>query len=490
MKVHFIGIGGIGVSALARYYLEKGHKVSGSDLVSSEITDALKEKGAKIFIGHNPKCLTPGVKQVIYSPAIQKNNPELKKAYKLQTTRLPAPRAQASDGQANYKLQIMSYPEALGELTKKYFTIAVCGSHGKSTVSAMIGLILTKAKLDPTVILGTKLKEFAPHQKNGGGSNCRVGKGKYLVIEADEYKESFLNYWPRIIVLTTLEPDHLDYYKNFKNYISAFKKFISHLPKNGYLIANKDDKNIYPTFSTIVENMGHYSLRQKEAKKIKKILKVPGKHNVQNALAALAVARALSVPDEISFKALSEYKGSWRRFEVIEADKRGYLRGFTPKITLISDYAHHPTQIKATLEAAKERFSDKKIWVVFQPHQYQRTYYLFKDFVKVLSEAPIDKLIITDIYEVAGRENKKIKKKVSSEKLVKRIMNYELEIRNKIMYIPTIEKAVDYLKKNLKGEEVVIVMGAGDVYKLADLLIDPVRNMPPHEFLTGLTKNK
>ena len=142
----------------------------------------------------------------------------------------------------------------------------------------------------------------------------------------------------------------------------------------------------------------------------------------------------------------------------------------TPKITLISDYAHHPTQIKATLEAAKERFSDKKIWVVFQPHQYQRTYYLFKDFVKVLSEAPIDKLIITDIYEVAGRENKKIKKKVSSEKLVKRIMNYELEIRNKIMYIPTIEKAVDYLKKNLKGEEVVIVMGAGNVYKLVDKL--------------------
>jgi UDP-N-acetylmuramate--alanine ligase len=207
LKVHFIGIGGIGVSALARYYLEKGAEVSGSDLVSSEITNALKEKGAKIFIGPHDcsrlKLEQPGL--VIYSPAIKEDNPELKWAKKK-------------------GIKCQSYPQALGELTKKYFTIAVCGSHGKSTVAAMIGLILTKAKLNPTVILGTKLKEF-------GDSNFRMGKSKYLVIEADEYKKSFLNYWPKIIVLTTLEPDHLDYIK--------ISKIIFQLLKNSFPICQK-----------------------------------------------------------------------------------------------------------------------------------------------------------------------------------------------------------------------------------------------------------
>jgi UDP-N-acetylmuramate--alanine ligase len=462
MKLHFIGIGGIGTSALARYFLEKGHKISGSDLVSSEITDALKKSGVKIFIGHNPKCLTPGVKQVIYSPAVPKDNPELKKAFRLQTS--------------NFKLRVLSYPEALGELTKKYFTIAVCGSHGKSTVTAMIGILLKKAGFDPTVIVGTKVREF-------GDSNCRVGKSKYLVIEADEHFASFLNYWPKIIVLTALEADHLDYYKNFKNYLVAFKKFIAHLPDDGILTANKDDKNTkkllkicHNNFRTIGQKLLFFSMKQKEAKKIRKILKVPGEFNVSNALAVLAVARILKVPDKISFKALSEYKGTWRRFELVEADLRGFKRGSTRKITIISDYAHHPTQIRETLKAAREKFKNKKIWCVFQPHQYQRTFYLFDDFVKVFRKALqktedgplLDKLIITDIYEVAGREDKEIKKKVNSEKLVKRIMNYELGIRNKIMYIPTIEKAADYLKKNLKGGEVVIVMGAGDIYKLCE----------------------
>ena len=203
MKIHFIGIGGIGVSALARYYLKKGYKISGSDLSSSEITDTLKKLGAKIFVGkHNAKNLPKDTNLVIYSPAVLQNNPELK--------------------EATYRgLTPVSYPEALGELTRKHFTIAVAGSHGKSTVTAMIGILLTKAGLDPTVILGTKLKEF-------GDSNCRVGKSpegepsvpygarKYLVIEADEHFASFLNYWPKIIVLTTLQPDHLDYYKNYE----------------------------------------------------------------------------------------------------------------------------------------------------------------------------------------------------------------------------------------------------------------------------------
>ena len=431
MKIHFVGIGGIGVSALAKYYLEKGCRISGSDLVSSEITEALKKLGAKIFTGkHKTKNLPKNANLVIYSPAVKPNNPELKEAKKL-------------------KIKCQSYPEALGELTKKYFTIAIAGSHGKSTVAAMTGLLLEKAGLDPTVILGTKLKEF-------GSSNCRVGKSKYLVIEADEHLASFLNYWPKIIVLTTIEADHLDFYKNLKNYVLAYKKFISQLPKSGILIANKDDKNIQKLKSQISKlhlKTQNYSLKQLEAKKIKKILKIPGKFNISNALAALTVTRVLKIPDKISFKALSEYKGSWRRFEIT---KTLYPKPYT----LISDYAHHPTQIKVTLEAAREKFPRKEIWCIFQPHQYQRTYYLFKDFVKVFKEAPVDKLIITDIYDVAGRETLKIKKKVSSEKLVKKIS------KNKVIYLKK-EEILDYLKKNLRGGEVIMIMGAGDIYNLS-----------------------
>ncbi|MBZ9572096.1 UDP-N-acetylmuramate--L-alanine ligase [Patescibacteria group bacterium] len=442
MKIHFIGIGGIGVSALSQYYLKKGWEVSGSDLVSSEITEILKNKGAKIFIGkHHAKNLSRGINLVIYTPAVQSDNPEFKEAKKR-------------------KIKLQSYPQALGELTKKYQTIAISGSHGKSTTCTMIALILIRAGLDPTVILGTKLREFGS-SRVGTVGNFRFGKSKYLVIEADEWQASFLNYWPKIIVLTNIEREHLDYYKNLNHILKTYKKYILHLPKDGVLIANKDDpnttkllllKSMRSTFSTIVGNVLHYSLRQNEAKKIKRILKIPGKHNISNALAALAVARVLKIPDKITFLALSEYEGSWRRFEIIK----------TKPFTLISDYAHHPTNVRVTLKAAREKFKRKKIWVVFQPHQYQRTYYLFDDFVKVLKAAPIDKLIITDIYDVAGREKKKIKGQVSSKKLVKAIN------KKWAICLPSIEKAANYLKKHLKGGEVVIVMGAGDIYKLCN----------------------
>ncbi len=412
LKVHFIGIGGIGVSALAKYYLTKDHKVSGSDLVFSKITQSLRKKGAKIYIGkHKTKNLPKDADSVIYSPAVQGNNPELMMANLL-------------------KIRCLSYPQALGELTKKYFTIAVSGTHGKSTTTAMIGLLLTKAGLDPTVIVGTKVKEF-------GDSNCRVGKSKFLIIEADEHFASFLNYSPDIAVITNIEADHLDYFKNLNNVVKAFKKFAKKLKKNGILIREKEYKNT------------------KAAKKLRQILKVPGEYNVSNALAALTVARILKVPDKISFKVLSGYKGSWRRFEV----KQGRLG--RKQLTVISDYGHHPTEIRVTLKAAREKYPKKKIWCIYQPHQYQRTYYLFADFVKAFKRAPIDKLIITDIYDVAGREEKKIKKKVSSEKLIKKIS------RSSAIYLPK-KEIINYLKNNLQGEEVVIIMGAGDIYELVD----------------------
>ncbi len=464
MRIHFIGIGGIGVSALARYYLSQGHEVSGSDLVKSEITEALKREGVTIRIGKHKiskiknqtaKIHIKNQKNypdiVIYSPAITPDNPELKFARKLQT---------------------ISYPQALGELTKQYYTIAVCGTHGKSTTTSMIALTLIKAGFDPTVIVGTKLKEF-------GNSNFRLGKSRYLVIEADEHMASFLNYWPQIIVLTRLEADHLDYYKNLNNIFKAFLEFIGHLPKGGTLIMNGDDVNISKIKnqkSKLHIKNQKYSLKQIEANKLKKILKIPGIHNVSNALAVLAVARQLKIPDKITFQALSEYRGAWRRFEITNTNlcETKQIHEKTRKIIIVSDYGHHPTEVLVTLQAAREKYPKKKIWCVFQPHQYQRTYYLFKDFVRALAQAPVDKLIITDIYSVAGRESARIKKLVNSEKLVKAIIEAEkrgLTHRltrkgRETIFIPEIRKIKEYLLANLHGGEVVVIMGAGDIYNL------------------------
>ena len=396
LKVHFLGIGGIGVSALAQYYLAKGHEVSGSDLVSSEITEDLKKKGAKVTIGEN--ITKKDADLIIYSPAVSVHSAGV---------------------------HTMSYPEALGELTKQYYTIAICGTSGKSTTTAMISLILIKAGLDPTVIIGTKLKEF-------GDSNFRAGKSKYLVIEADEHFGSFLNYWPKMIVITNIEADHLDYYKNIENIKKAFNKFISHLPEDGILLGlrNSTDRT-----------------------KLKKILKVPGEHNVYDASLALAAARTLNIPDKVSFKALSEYKGAWRRFEIVQ----------TKPFILVSDYGHNPAKVTAALKAAREKWPKKEIWCVFQPHQYQRTYYLFKDFVKTFRQAPTDGIIITDIYDVAGREERKIKKDVNSKKLVEAIA------RESVTYLPNRE-VLPFLKKNLRRGQVLIIMGAGDIYKMVDAI--------------------
>lgn len=429
-KIYFVGIGGIGTSALAGFYLNKGVEVLGSDLVYSEIIEVLEKIGAKIFIKHLAKNLPKDAHLVIYSPAVKPDNSEIKKARKL-------------------GIKVQNYPQALGELTKEHFTIAVSGTHGKSTTASMIALLLTEAGLDPTAIIGTKLKEFE-------GNNFRAGKGKYLVIEADEWQASFLNYWPKIIVLTNIEAEHLDYYKDLGHILRTYREYIGRLPKKGVLVVNGDDKNIsklqIPDAKFQIQK---FSLKQKEAKRLREIIKVPGKHNIYNALAALAVARALKIPDKLSFKTLSEYRGAWRRFEI----KKGSLGN--KKFIIISDYAHHPTEIKATLEAAQEKFSDRRIWCIFQPHQYQRTFYLFDDFVKVFSRAlqHLNKLIITDIYDVAGREEGEIKKKINSRKLIKKIDNARAIYLSK-------GRIKNYLEKNLKKGEVVIIMGAGDIYKL------------------------
>ncbi|MEK7578391.1 MAG: Mur ligase domain-containing protein, partial [Patescibacteria group bacterium] len=238
MRIHFIGIGGIGVSALAQYYLAKGHEISGSDLESSEITEFLDKKGIKVFIGQKPENVSADLDLIIYSPAVPQDNPEFKKAKEL-------------------GVRMKSYPGALGELTEQHYTIAVSGSHGKSTTTAMVGLILERAGFDPTVIVGTKLKEF-------GNFNFRAGKSKYLVIEACEYDGSFLNYSPQIIVVTNVDKEHLDYFKTFSNVKKAFKKFMMRLPAGGFLVANKEDENM-PKITNNQFSSFYYATNQKEA---------------------------------------------------------------------------------------------------------------------------------------------------------------------------------------------------------------------------------
>jgi UDP-N-acetylmuramate--alanine ligase len=425
MKIHFIGIGGIGVSALARYYLGKGDEISGSDVVSSLITEDLVKQGAKIMVGPNVPENIKDHDLVIHSPAVRENNPELV--------------------EAELKgMKILSYPQALGEITKEYFTIAVSGTHGKSTTTAMIGLILTEAGLDPTVIVGTRLKEF-------GDSNFRMGQSKYLVIEACEHEESFLNYWPKIAVVTNIEEDHLDYYQTIEKIKDAFNVFVSHLGNDGVLVKLKGTEVRWDK-KTI-----EFSLdEEKDVKRLREIIKIPGDHNVLDALAAIKVARELKVSDEVSFGTLSKYIGSWRRFEETQF----------PDFVLIDDYAHHPTEILATLKGARQKYPNEKIYCVFQPHQYQRTFLLFNDFVKVFKEVIdtklVDKLFLIDIYDVAGREGGELKDQVDSIKLAASVPN--------AIYI-----AKEELFPALKGGEVIIFMGAGNIYDLSQDFKDNIR---------------
>jgi UDP-N-acetylmuramate--alanine ligase len=413
-KIHFIGIGGIGVSALAKFYLEKSWQVSGSDACPSKITDDLEKRGAEVLIGQREENIKD-FDLVVFSPAVREDNPELKRA-------------------REKGIRTLSYPQALGELTREYFTIAVSGTHGKSTTTAMLGLILIKAGLDPTIIVGTKLKEF-------NDSNYRGGKSKYLVIEACEHEASFLNYWPQIIVVTNVEADHLDYYKNLDNVKKSFKEFVSHLKPDGVLV-KRDDVEI--DFQNTIE----FSLKEKEL--LNNVLKIPGEHNVLDALAALKTAGVLGVDDKISLSALSLYQGSWRRFEITE------LPGFV----LIDDYAHHPTEIQATLRAAREKYSDKKIYCVFQPHQYQRTQLLFDDFVSAfkdsVSQGFVDKLMFLDVYDVKGREGSGEEKEYNSEKLAEAVGAKRIDAES--------------LRKELEGGEVAIMMGAGDIYNVSEEL--------------------
>lgn len=434
VKIHFIGIGGIGISGLARIYLEKGCKISGSDLAASETIKDLRKLGAKIKVGKHQKGNLPlNTHLVIYNLAISEDNPELREA----KTR---------------GIRSLTYPEALGELTKKYFTICVSGTHGKTTTTGMISLILLKAGLDPAIIIGSKLKEL-------NNANARLGESKYLVIEADEYKRAFLNYHPDIIVITNIEEDHLDYYKDLKDIKRAFGNFVGLLPKNGFLITTNSIVQLFNC--SIVQGIKIIDYEKGPWKEIEQVLKIPGEHNVKNALGAFAVGKVLGIKEEIILKALDGYTGAWRRFEI----------KYDREATVIDDYGHHPTEIQATLRAARQKYGKRRIWCVYQPHQIQRTEKLFRGFTKAFQGA--DRVIIAKIFAVSGRDE------ISRDNLIALSQKLAREIsrkRSEAVYLEHFSEIIHYLLKNVRRNDVVIIMGAGDINQLTPRLITVLKN--------------
>jgi UDP-N-acetylmuramate--alanine ligase len=435
--VHFIGMGGIGMSALARYFKYQKYIVSGSDRVRSDMTSKLSHEGIKVFIGHASSNLSRDISLVIYNRAIPKDNQEL-----------VAARVR--------KLKTIPYAEALGELTKKYKTIAITGSHGKSTTTAITGLVLAHSGLDPTVFVGTELKEFK-------GKNIRVGKSPYMVLEADDFGKAFLDYSPTIALITNIDREHFDTYPTLKSAQKSFLQFLERVKENGTFILNKDDKNLFSLRANISKiakakraRIIWYSISARAALRIKKVMGIPGVHNLSNAMGAYSVARVLGIPESKILSSISKYHGAWRRMEY-----RGVFHG----AKVYDDYAHHPTEIKATLQAFKEKYPNKKILCVFQPHQARRLQALFKEFQSVFDLA--DKTIILPIYAVAGRDEKA---KLDSEALVRAIQ--KKQPKKLLFYLgqpKNLKKALlQLVAKNQWPNTVLIMMGAGNIVKYTD----------------------
>jgi UDP-N-acetylmuramate--alanine ligase len=443
-KIHIIGIGGIGVSALAKLLSRRGAEVSGSDLVVSDITKELEFDGKRIFIGHSTENVSADCDLVIYSPAVPMDNPE---------------RAVARER----GILEMSYPEALGELTKEFRTIAVAGTNGKSTTTAMLGLILEEAGFDPTVIVGTKVPSF----KHG---NMRVGKGgSWLVVEACEYREHFLHLQPEFAVITNIEEDHLDYYRDLAHIKEAFQKFVDKVPEIGRVIFNADDVSCR---ELVYKNSTSFGIENGEYRAINRIsglgqqtfelwqdnnhlgdivLQIPGSFNVMNAMAAAVTALSVAVPFGAVQAGLEKFFGVWRRFERV-----GKFKG----ADVFSDYGHHPTAIKGTLEAAREFFPDRRLVLCFQPHQHERTKTLFNDFVDSFTGA--DVLIIPEIFAVAGRTEDL---DISARDLVNAIK--EKYPTKEIVYAENLSAAEKLLHEFIQPGDVLIIQGAGDVDSLA-----------------------
>ncbi len=425
-KVFFIGIGGIGISAIARMMLQEGKEVFGSDISESDITRELQNLGAQVTLGQGIEFVPKDMDLVVYTIAIKKYDPEFYK--KLESLGAPT----------------LSYPEMLGVITEGKYTIAVSGTHGKTTVTAMIAKILIDAGRDPSVIVGSLLKDTK--------SNLIVGKSEFFVVEACEYERSFLNLRPKILIITNIEADHLDYYKDIDDIKNAF----------GQLVLQTDDAVAHNGNANISMLARKYKGRVVDyGKFLEKVpkLSVPGVHNRMNAASALAVADILKIPEEVAKKSLSDFSGTWRRLE-----KRGVTGS---GVIVYDDYAHHPTEIRASLQGLRELYpkGEKKITVLFQPHLYSRTKALFDDFAKSFKDA--DRVLLLPIY--FAREA--LDESVSSEKLANAIYAFFLKEGEQFCVdaFPDFESAEKFVSNlNLGSSDVFVTMGAGEAYKVAD----------------------
>lgn len=445
--IHMIGIGGISMSGLAEILKNKGYTVQGSDANDSNIIKKLRENNIDVVIGHNENNIK-NASAVIFTAAIKKDNPEYIEA---QRRNIP----------------LIERSVLLGEITQLFSdTIAVAGTHGKTTTTSMLSTAFINCEKDPTITVGGELNLI--------DGNYKIGQSKFLITEACEYVESFLELSPKVSVVLNVEADHLDYYKDINHIKSSFQKFLDKLPKDGFAVLNADDKNSYELFKNTkcniisfgIKNMAKYTAQNIIFERDKTyynlyidnklvsevILSVPGMHNIYNSLACIAVCDLykLNLKDVIS--SLKDFCGAKRRFE-----KKGILNG----VEVYDDYAHHPSEIKATLLAAKSK-NMKKVWCVFQPHTYSRTKALLSEFAEAFYNA--DKVIITDIYAAREKDNGEI----NSQDLVNEIK----KTSNNAIYIKDFSDIETYLKDNLKAGDMLLTIGAGNVYKIGEELVE------------------
>ena len=448
VKFHFIGIGGVGMSGLAKLMLKNKASVSGSDEAKSAATDQLKEIGANIKIGHNAANLNNDTRTVVISAAIKEDNPELKLAK-----------------QKNCK--IYKYAQMLGLLANNYDAVAVAGTHGKSTTAGWLAFCLKQAGLKPNFIIGANISQL--------DASSAAGDSRYFIAEACEYDRSFLNLKPKIACILNVEKDHLDYYKDEQEIISSFRQFALGAKGDATIIANGEDANVARVIDKLPANLncetfGFDKSCNFSAQNIQLIdglyafdiyhdgkmlgttsISLPGKHNILNALAVVAMAIKTGLTAQQILQLLPEFTG---------IDRRLMLKGKFNEITVLDDYAHHPTEIKASLEAIRQKYQPKRLWCIFQPHQYSRTRFFLDDFAESFKLA--DVTIVPQIYFVRDSEEEKIE--INSQKLVEKINANG----SKAIFIDEFEKICDYLKKNAICGDLIVTMGAGTIWKVAD----------------------
>jgi len=420
-KIHFIGIGGIGMSALARHFLSEKKVVSGSDRTLTPITKTLASEGVQIFAEQSAENISADTELVVYTEAMKEEHPEMKAA-----------RAR--------KVPMVNYFEALGLAMNPYYLIAIAGTHGKTTVTAMLTDIFESVDKDPTAVIGSLRAKTQ--------SNYRAGKSKYAIVEACEYKRDFLHLKPDILIITNLEYEHVDYYKSLEDVQDAFKTLVSQVNDGGVVITDTYNINIKP----VIEGAKAKVVNYHDFLELDLPLKQPGMHNRLNAAAATAAAAQEGISVADADQALGDFTGTWRRFEY-----KGEVNG----APVYDDYAHHPTEIRAAIDGVKELYPDKNIILAFQPHTYSRTAALFGEFAKSVGQA--NEILILPVF--AAREENETG--VSSRELAVKT----LETNTNARYVDSLAAAETAIRKSADSESVVMIVGAGDVTLLADTLI-------------------